>query len=60
MLIDLREHVALLCVLHDEADGLGAHIDEGLLIADDVVMLDTSEQPDLIESILLIFLGQAI
>jgi len=58
LLVDDAEDVASVGELHHDAEVASLVLEEGILVADDVGMLDGSQDPDLVEGILLLLLGK--
>ena len=56
---DLLEHVAIVCILHDEAETGSRFINESISVGDNVWVVNGGEDTNLIERILLLFLGEA-
>jgi len=48
LVIDQLEHVAAIRVLHDDAEAVGGVLEEGLLVANDVDVVDGSEDADFV------------
>ena len=53
---DLLEHVAIVCILHDEAETGGRFINESISVGDNVWVVNGGEDTNLIERILLLFI----
>lgn len=55
---NLLEDVAIVSVLHDEAQAGAGFVDESFLIGDHILLRDTRQDAHLVQGIFLLFLGQ--
>lgn len=53
--LDPVQHIALLSVLHHQAQCLRVYVDKRLLVLHDVHVFDRGEEPDLVQCVLLVF-----
>lgn len=56
---DFLVEISAVSVLHHKAEALRACVDEGFFVLDDVGVVHTGKQPDLVQGVLFVFLGEA-
>ena len=58
LLADQLQNVAPVCVFHHDAEAVGCVLEEGLLVANDIGVLDACQDAHFVESVLFLFAGQ--
>ena len=60
MFFDFLVQVAVVGVLHDNANGVSGFVEEGLPVLDDVGTFEAGEDSDFIDGVLFFFFGKVV